>query len=521
MTPAPPHSGTGAPRHRRGLSIAYWLLIANTFVVLVPAFALLFLRLWDSHLVRIAEERLIAEASMLADAWRVELRVDRGTAADADDAAQPAIRPLLVDGYTVYPNPPQPSRTVEQPPTDALRAAARIAPLVRGVERRHSSDVELLDPDGCVLAASDLALGTCLDQLPEVAPALTGEYMAVTRAPAPLTGVSLNDITQYRSVLVFVALPVWAKGQLAGVVRMSARSSGLFEAAWDHRGTVALALSACLLFMLALTLFLSRAISRPVQQLTAAAEAVARGESLATDAVGSRAPAELRSLRNAVGRMTEQLTDRAEYIAGFATTVSHELKTPITSIRGAIELLRDDWATMSAEQRQRFLDNVDADAERMERLVARLLQLARIQSAPEAAESIDVRRFFARLCERYGDAVRITFEGAPERLTMNPDHLETATHNLIDNAVRHGQGRPVDVVIGPGSDGRVCVSVRDYGNGISTGNRARVFDRFFTTERERGGTGLGLAIVQAVAQTRGGDVRFETSASGSTFVLTV
>jgi signal transduction histidine kinase len=345
--------------------------------------------------------------------------------------------------------------------------------------------------------------------------------MALTRAPAPLTGVSLDDITRYRSVLVFVALPVWSGGTLAGVVRMSARSSGPLEAAWDHRGTVAIALLACFLFMLGLTYFLSRVISRPVQQLTSAAEAVARGESLPPAATAHLAPAELRSLRNAVGRMTEQLTDRAEYIAGFATTVSHELKTPITSIRGAIELLRDDWASMTEEQRRRFLDNVDADTQRMERLVARLLQLARIQSAPEAAESIDVQQFFGRLGERYGPAVRVRFNGAPERLTMNPDHLETAIHNLIDNAVRHGRGQPVDVVIGRGADGRVSVSVRDYGSGISDGNRARIFDRFFTTERDHGGTGLGLAIVQAVAQTRGGAVTFDTSPNGSTFVLTV
>lgn len=515
MTSIPPRP---APR---GLSITYWLLIANAFVVLVPAFALLFLRLWDSHLVRITEERLIAEASMLADAWRVQIGIDGGAQRSGDADAQPAIRPLLVDGYSIYPTPAAPTRVVARAPGDALRAAQRLAPLVHGVERRHSSDVELLDPDGCVLAASDLASGTCLEQLPEVAPALAGEYMAVTRAPAALTRVSLDDITRYRSVLVFVALPVWASGKLAGVVRMSARSSGPLEAAWDHRGTVAIALLACVLFMLGVTSFLSRVISRPVQQLTAAAEAVARGESLSAEPVAHLVPAELRSLRNAVGRMTEQLTDRAEYIAGFATTVSHELKTPITSIRGAIELLRDDWGGMSEEQRRRFLDNVDADAQRMERLVARLLQLARIQSAPEAAESIDVRQFFGRLCARYGDAVRVTFDGAPERLTINADHLETAIHNLIDNAVRHGDGRPVDVVIARASGGRVSVSVRDYGTGISAGNRARIFDRFFTTERDHGGTGLGLAIVQAVAQTRGGEVTFETSASGSTFVLTV
>jgi two-component system sensor histidine kinase ChvG len=301
---------------------------------------------------------------------------------------------------------------------------------------------------------------------------------------------------------------------------MSARSSGPLEAAWEHRGTVAVALLACVLFMLGLTYFLSRVISRPVQQLTVAAEAVARGESPPADRVGRLAPAELRSLRHAVARMTEQLTDRAEYIAGFARTVSHELKTPITSIRGAIELLRDDWTGMSEEQRLRFLSNVDTDAHRMERLVTRLLQLARIQSAPEAAETIDVHAFFRDLCERYDGRVRLSLDGAPSALVMNADHLETATRNLIDNAVRHGAGKPVDVAV-RGQSGRVVVAVRDYGTGISAGNRSRIFDRFFTTERNQGGTGLGLAIVQAVAETRGGDVKFETSTAGSVFTLTV
>jgi signal transduction histidine kinase len=505
----------------RGLSIEYWLLIANAFVVLVPAFGLLFLRLWDSHLVRITEERLIAEAAMLADAWRVELAGDAGRADDV--ASPPAVRARLKDGYTVSPPPPPVSPSVETIASPSLPAALRIAPLVRGVAQRHSSEVELLDAQGCVLAGSDMRPGTCLDDFPEVISAVQGTYMAVTRAPAPLARVSLDQLKRYRSVLVYVALPVWSGARVArvaGVVRMSARSSGPLEAAWDHRGTVALALLACVLFMLAITHFLSRVISRPVQALTVAAEAVARGEAPATSSIAGLAPAELRSLQNAVGRMTEQLTDRAQYIAGFATNVSHELKTPITGIRGAVELLRDDWSGMSEEQRRRFLDNIDADAQRMERLVTRLLQLARIQSEPEAAESIELRPFFARLSERYGEQVRMAFNGAPATIVMNADHLETATRNLIDNALRHGHGKPVDVSIG-GKQGRVVIAVRDYGSGISAGNRSRIFDRFFTTERDRGGTGLGLAIVQAVAETRGGKITFETSPNGSTFVLTV
>ena len=92
--------------------------------------------------------------------------------------------------------------------------------------------------------------------------------------------------------------------------------------------------------------------------------------------------------------------------------------------------------------------------------------------------------------------------------------------NLLDNAVRHGGGQPVDLRAAS-SDGRVVIQVRDRGQGISDGNRRRIFERFFTTERDRGGTGLGLAIVKAVAETRNGSVTFETGPTGTLFTLTV
>ena len=509
-------NGSATPR-RRGLSIRYWLLIANAFVLLVPLFAVVFLRLWDRHLVRVTEERLIAESALLADAWRAQL----GENTDPQ-VPRPAgvVKPQLERSYTIHPDAPPPSRFAAPSDTPERRAALRIAPLVSGVERRRSSQVELLDASGCVLAATDEKNGACLDPLPEVAAALKGEYRALARTPQTLEEWSLDALRDYRRVLVFAALPVRYDGRLAGVVRMSTRSSGPLEALIDHRGTVLLAACVCGLLMIAVTQFLSRVISRPVRRVTAAAEAVARGEPPSAVTVEASAPAELRSLCDAVERMAEQLTDRAQYIAGFATTVSHELKTPVTAIRGAVELLRDEWSDMSEEQRRRFLDNVDADAERMQRLVTRLLELARIQSAPEAAASIEVRPFFALLCQRYGDKVRLSFSDPPPTITINADHLDAAVRNLIDNAIRHGGGQPVEVEVAARSGG-VAVSVRDHGAGISEGNRPRIFDRFFTTERDRGGTGLGLAIVQAVAETRGGSVLFETGPDGSTFTLAV
>jgi signal transduction histidine kinase len=154
----------------------------------------------------------------------------------------------------------------------------------------------------------------------------------------------------------------------------------------------------------------------------------------------------------------------------------------------------------------------------MERLVTRLLQLARIQSAPAEAEEVAIRPFFEKLVTRYPQSVRFDVSQAPTKIVIHQDHFESAIRNLIDNAVRHGEGMPVDVVATE-ENGRVIVRVTDRGPGISDGNRDKIFQRFFTTERDHGGTGLGLSIVEAVARTRGGSVTFETGDGGTTFTL--
>jgi signal transduction histidine kinase len=105
-------------------------------------------------------------------------------------------------------------------------------------------------------------------------------------------------------------------------------------------------------------------------------------------------------------------------------------------------------------------------------------------------------------------------------VVINPDHLETAIRNLVDNAVRHGGTEPIDICVRRNGE-RLAVDVHVRGQGISEGNRTHIFERFFTTERDRGGTGLGLSIVRAVAETRGGEVTFHTGPGGTTFTLVV
>jgi signal transduction histidine kinase len=511
----------------RAPSIRQLLLAVNAFVLLVPLLAMVALRIYDTHLVQQTEQQLIAQSILIAEAWRDRLLEEE----QLPWLAGSTLPPGTTDRYApIHPRldlrdgvaPPEPPITRTVPPVgEAFRAGARLKPLLDRAQLVNLSGVRILDAEGCTVAwTGDAALlGACIDGAPEVREALQGRYASVVRHRAPWDEAPLGGAMRRGNLRVYTATPVFADGEVVGVVRMARTSMTPTEALWLHRRKLLLGLGGCVALTALLSLFLSRTISRPMQEITAAAQAAAHGEPPPPVPEGRIVPAEVRTMREALDRMTRQLTDRAHTIAEFAATASHELKTPLTGIRGAAELLREDDA-MPPAQRRRFLDNIEADVGRMQRLTDRLLHLARIQSAPETAEAIDVRAFLSRLAQRYDGAVQADLEGAPPSITMNPDHLESAVRNLLDNAVRHGAGKPV-ALRARAHDGRLRLEIADQGPGISERNRERLFTRFFTTERDRGGTGLGLAIVKAVADTRGGSVDCATGPGGTTFTLVV
>jgi len=504
-------------------SIRHLLLITNASVLLFPIFAGVFLHLWDGHLVRVTEQQLIAESVLIGEAFRDRVREEHGATDDRDPRNAPLspIAPVLPLNYSVQPPVPPPSRFAAERDGTAWRAGTRVLPLMERAQRTNLSAARVLDASGCIVASTGDDRGACLDHLPEVRSALAGHYAAVARErlhnePSP----PYDSPSRRGAVRVFTITPIRDDGQVIGAVYMSRTSSSPLEAVWDLRYTVLAALALCLTLTLVVSTALSRWIIRPVEATTVAMDAVARGESAPALRLGGFVPAEVATLNAALARMTAQLTDRATYIEQFAATASHELKTPLTGIRGAVELLREDWEKIPDTQRRRFLDNISADATRMQHLVTRLLQLARIQSAPEAAEAIVLEPFCTALVARYDGQVRLHASDAPPSLTMVPEHLETALRNLLDNAVRYGKGQPADLTVAR-HGAQVAFTVRNHGPAISPGNRERIFDRFFTTERDAGGTGLGLAIVKAVAETRGGSVGFETGSEGTTFTLIV
>jgi signal transduction histidine kinase len=213
----------------------------------------------------------------------------------------------------------------------------------------------------------------------------------------------------------------------------------------------------------------------------------------------------------------------------FVANVSHELKTPLTSISGYTETLLTD--TPDAATSREFLTIILSNAHRMQRLVDDLLDLARIESGrwQPRVDTVDVaaaaRDVWATLAERAAlRATRFEVRVEPEVATLeaDPDAVRQVLTNLIDNSLRYvGTGGRVTFVARP-LDGGVDLSVADNGAGITSEHLPRIFERFYRADpsrsREEGGTGLGLSIVKHLVEAHGGRVSAESTLGVGTTV---
>lgn len=502
-------------------SIRALLIGANTAVIVLPLLALAGLRVYDVHLLRQTERQLIAESVLIGEAYREalarELGQELGThrPPTAADAHYTPIEPQIDLGLTVLPSQPTALPVDRYPDLVARRAGSAIEPLLLRAQTFNLSAIRVLDTRGCVVATTRGEAGTCMSMLPEVQAGLRGRYTAVARQrisdePPPPFG----DVRRRGKERVFTALPVFSEGRVIAVVRASRTGLDAFSTLWWNRRGLVISVGLLALLSAIVSLSFSAAIAAPLRRLTRDARGIAAGSGkIETPAF---APAEVAVLADVLQTMTNRLTARARYVTEFASNASHELKSPITAIRGAAELLsqHDD---MPAAQRARFVENIAQDAERMERLVTRMLELARVESeAQEPAEQLEVHTAITTLLKRYAPRVELSVEDPPAVVSIAESHLRAVVVNLVENALRHGGDKPVQVRVSSRAQ-RLAISVHDQGPGISEANQARLFQRFFTTERDRGGTGLGLSIVKAIAEARGGEVSARSGPEGSVF----
>jgi two-component system sensor histidine kinase MprB len=263
----------------------------------------------------------------------------------------------------------------------------------------------------------------------------------------------------------------------------------------------------------------SRRVVRPVTELTEAAEHIE-----ATGDLGRRIEA---GGHDEVGRMAEHFNGMLTRLQSsqnqqrqLVADASHELRTPVTSLRTNVEVLRDA-PPLSEGDRRALLDDVVEQAEELGNLVADLIELARDGEGPRATDDVRLDELVAEAvvrARRHAPNVEFTLHTEGCVVSGAADRLGRAVNNLLDNAAQHADRVEVTV----SRDG--TVAVRDHGPGVPAADVDHLFDRFYrgATARGRPGSGLGLAIVRQVAQAHGGSVRIESPEDGGArFVLSL
>jgi hypothetical protein len=206
--------------------------------------------------------------------------------------------------------------------------------------------------------------------------------------------------------------------------------------------------------------------------------------------------------------------------ADLVSTVAHELRSPLTSVKGFTATLLAKWDRFNDEQKKLMLETVNADADRVTRLLTELLDVSRIDAGrlEMRKQVVDlpsvVRKMVAGRVASGDPAEKfvVNAEGQLPEMWLDPDKIEQVVGNLLENALRHGDGT-VTVHVRPFETGAE-VTVADEGDGIPEETATRVFTRFWRGGNRRGGTGLGLYIVKGLVEAHGGTVEVGRSPSG-------
>lgn len=220
-----------------------------------------------------------------------------------------------------------------------------------------------------------------------------------------------------------------------------------------------------------------------------------------------------------------QIERLEEIRRNFVSDFSHEVRTPLTGLRSAVESFELAGEHMTAEEDQQLRRIMTRQLRRIERLVDDLAELSTIESGAMRLEKtdVDLLELMRELCEDFGDRAAFTIDGETSHVVADPDRMQQAFSNLIDNAIKYGGGKPIDVTVRSERDYGV-VRITDHGEGLSADEKERIFRRFYRVDKSRSqeiaGSGLGLAITKHLVLLHNGTIDVESEpGKGATFVV--
>jgi signal transduction histidine kinase len=387
--------------------------------------------------------------------------------------------------------------------------------------------IYLLDEEGTVIAGSDDRLTGQRFRLPTSEERADDGQLGLYRGERRLgTGQRLLYVIQpIRSLLEPGQRPSGYSILLGEFYRPVLLAMGDLLPRLLWAGLIALGVSALL------AAWLSHSIAQPLRRIALASENISAGNYGQNLEIAE--PAEVARLAASFNQMADRVQHTLQAQQDLLANVSHELKTPLTSIQGFSQALLDGTAGEPAA-RQRAAAVIHEEAGRMRRLVDELLDLARLEAGEVtlSEQAIDVERLLSDCATRFAPRARelgctITVDVAEPTglLRGDPDRLDQVLDNLVDNALKHAAAVLQSGIVqlqGGRNERWVELSVTDNGPGISSGDLERVFERFYRVDKSRSrpsgeqgelrhtGTGLGLAISQQILRAHGGQLVAES-----------
>jgi signal transduction histidine kinase len=498
------------------------LLIINMALLLVMVSGLNLLRVYENSLIRQTETELNTQAIFISALLKNLYLEQTGISFSKtnDDRWQPIPAKLDISQNEILATEPEPEKTGISITFSDLKIGAKLMPTLKEAQRFTLASIQVVDRNGTIFAATNESLlGLSMINRKEVKRALLGKHISLLRyrtltheTPSPM---SISRSADFR---VHVMHPLVMHGKIVAVVSLSRTPKTLWQAIGQNRYQLIFYVVSAFLLVWVVSIITAITVNRPIAALINQAERTTLGERSAVTPLKNPITKEVDTLSKALSGLASTLEQRAEYIMEFASHVSHEFKSPVTSIQGAIELLSEHSDTMSVEERERFYKNLQQDSLRLEDLVFRLLEFAKADLQYTAAGECNLHRILDSIVQtRHDEQINIELVNELDDnivVNVNDEALDTVINNLIDNAIQ-AEAKNIEIVLSDDLDdeyeyeGYIFLMVKDDGSGISTANQEKIFTPFFTSKRQQGGTGLGLPIIKSLLIQQQGDISYQ------------
>jgi len=521
------------------ISIRRILFAVSLLFLALPLGSIFFLRIYESALIRQTESELIAQAAMLGAIYKQNVihtlaRHHRSIASYGlpvqvqPHTSNSLIRPVAarLDLAKDPIHPPRPFGKMVIQLTDAVaeESSQNLQPIIEDTQKITLAGFKILSPSGQVIAGRN-ELGLSFAHLLEFQQAAQGNAFSLLRKRRlHHRPVALDSFSRNSQLNVFVALPVIANSRLIGVIWVNRTPSNIEEALYSKRFEISLATLLLIALTLSVSTLTSHTITRPIRNLIAKTRLIAEGHPEGFTPVAFPITSEMSELSESLSKTASILQSRTDYIRNFAMHMSHEFKTPLTAIRGSVELLQDHLDSMPIEKQRHFLKNITEDTDRLNRLVSRLHELAAADMGSIQETQTPVlpclenwKNFYKS--KAFNLCIETRAEAQAWLTSLSKESLDAILSNLLENSRQAGAKQ---VTLSLSMDEAISILLQDDGPGISENNQKQIFTPFFTTKRDSGGTGLGLSIVEALLSRQGGNLSLVSSTpNGTQFRITL